>query len=281
MNDDLLLETFEPLDGTRPYNVLDRHPDGRSIALQAYLASAHGERAAVWDLDSGTLIWKPSDTIALCWLLEGDHALLLRETYRRDPQHPPIIASPLQSEFTYTLERQTWPEHQLIRSCIVTPPEGWVNRVTVSPRKDLASVRWFEQHAAGFVLIDLDPDEDRQLPGVGYRTAPYNLVEGPVFSPDGRFIVLTCGRGFWWSDEAGDPMQPAAGGSYELGHVAIYYLANHSVREIHVREEVPAGWLPDDPEDIRNELLGEPVFADDQEFTVLLPNGSERRFSTE
>lgn len=278
MNDNESLGAFEPLDGAKPYTMLDRHPNGQFIALQAYSAAAHGPRAAVWDAMSGKLAWKPDGTSALCWSSDGRHALLLRETYQRDPQHPPIIASPLQSEFTYWLERQSWPEHTSLSTCGVKPPEGWVDRVVLSPRGEVAAVRWLEQDAAGFVLIGLGPDGDCQWPNAGYRTAPDNLVQGPVFSPDGRFLVLTCGCSFWWSVDGEDPLQPATGGRYEVGHIAIYDLAERGAREILVEDEVREGWLPDDPEDMRYELLGAPLFDSDREFTVMLPTGIERRF---
>lgn len=281
MNDDMSFDAFDPLHDARPFAVLDRHPDGRSIALQAYAAAAHGPRAAVWDTTSGQVIWEPPETSALCWFAQGRRVLLVRASYQRDPHHPPRIATPLQREVTYSIERQTWPQHEPLRRCVIKPPEGWIDRVVVSPQEDVAAVRWLEQDAAGFLLIGLGPDEDRPWPHAGYRTAPDNLVRGPVFSPDGRYLVLTCGRSFWWSPNSSDPLQPAVGGRYTLGHIAIYDIAENSVRGIPVEDKVRPGWLPPYPQDMAYELLGTPRFADDKAFSVTLPTGCVRHVVVE
>jgi len=281
MNDLLNLTTFAPLDGILPHLVLDRHPDGRAVALQAPFSPL--DRAAVWDAQTGALIWNPGVTMALHWLPNGEEIVLLRERSAVTRGYPPLADSPLGDGNWYVLERASWPGRTVVGACKVVLPEGWGNAVTVSPRGDLAAVRWFEQDAAGFVLVALREGGDRQLPDPGYRTAPDNLVQGPVFSPDGRFLVLSCGRGFWWAgdDEGEDPTVPASGGRYEIGHVAIYDVREKAAQEIVIEEDVPAGWLPEDPEDLEhNELLGEPRFIAAHEFTVTLPTGTERRFST-
>lgn len=281
MGDNVALEAFEPLNNTAPTEVLDQHPNGHLVALRVNYSPL--DRAAVWDRTSGKLFWIRENTVALCWLRQGNQVALVRGMYQPEPDRPDLIASALQSEHTYLLERQTWPDHAVISVCDITIPEGWVNRVIVSPRNDIAVVRWFEQDAAGFVLVGLREQGDVQRPDAGYRTAPDNVVQGPVFSPDGHFIVLSCGRGLWWSDgnEDEDPAVPARGGRYEIGHVAIYNALNRTVQEILIEENIPAGWRPDNPDNpLRYELLSEPQFITDTKFIIRLPTGTKRQFST-
>jgi len=46
--------TFERLHGERPWQVLDRHPDGRHAALQVIASlETTANRAGVWDLTTG------------------------------------------------------------------------------------------------------------------------------------------------------------------------------------------------------------------------------------
>jgi hypothetical protein len=85
-------------------------------------------------------------------------------------------------------------------------------------------VTWLEQDCAGFVLVQLSSEGgDFQLGGAGefegYFTKP-NLLQGPVFSPDGRYAVAACSRWSWWAP-GGDPETPSPGGRIKAGHVAV------------------------------------------------------------
>ncbi len=276
MEDDLL-KAYESLDGVPPSVILDRHPDGRFVALQAHALPL--DRAAIWDAVSGKLVWQPADTIAVIWLKNGRRILLVREKYEPDPRHPLIVASPLQSEYQYSCEQRSWPEQVIVGTYPFDLPTGWPDRVVVSPQNDLAAIRWIEQDCAGFVLVQLHEEGDRQLAHHTYRTEP-NLIQGPVFSPDGRFLVLSCGRAFWWNDEGEDPRVPATGGQYEIDHVTIYEVTSCSFEEFNIEIQIPSGWLPSDPDDISYQLLGEPEFLSATKFRVALPTGGEQQFST-
>jgi hypothetical protein len=194
------------------------------------------------------------------------------------------MSSPLEGDDWYLLERQSWPDHTPRSTCQVVLPEGWGNAVIASPRGDLAAVRWFEQDAAGFVLVAVQDSGDCHLPTHGHRVAATNLMQGPVFSPDGRYLTLSCGRSLWWTGDpdGDDPAIPARGGHYLIGQVAIYDVATEATREIPIEVDVPAGWLPDDPEEpLDGKLLGTPQFVTVSDFTVTLPTGGERRFSVD
>lgn len=268
---------FEPLAGMKPDRVLDRHPDGIHAAMQ--MATIPLNRAAVWHTETGELCWSPRHTSALCWLPGGRELVLLRERYARSPR----ISRWSQSETTYVVERRTWPRRQRLSSCEVSFPSGWADGLTLSPTGDMAAVRWLEQDCAGFVLVALGPGRDHQLSEQGYRTEP-NLIEGPVFSPDGRHLALSCGRTWWWCERDwqrhADTPPPSKGGRFEIGHVTIYDVAQAAYQEIVVEDEISPGWPPHDPDSFEWVLLGEPRFVSDTAFTVRLPTGAERRFET-
>jgi hypothetical protein len=75
------------------------------------------------------------------------------------------------------------------------------------------------------------------------------------------------------------PETPSEGGSFTAGSVVIGDLDLRAYREIAVTVTVPQGWLPDNPGDITNELLGCPTFIDDSTVTLELPTGDVWRFS--
>jgi hypothetical protein len=264
----VVLGTFEDRRGRRLgyLRLAERHPSGRLLALQAALwIQAQTTRAGVGDATSGKLVWEPAETLALCWSAGGDEIFLVRERYERARDHPPAIITPLQQEYAYFLERWAWPDRMLMDRCTITPPTGWFDHVVASPTGGLAAVRWIEQDCAGFRLVDLGGSL-RQLSAPQLEVRP-NLVRGPTFSPDGRFLVLTSGNMV-----SEDPYER----SETLGSVWIYSIETETVRQIVVQDEsmrkrVPYSW---------DEWLGQPRFVTDQEFVVRLPGGAERHFST-
>ena len=98
-----------------------------------------------------------------------------------------------------TLERRIWPALGLVSTCEVVPWACCNERVAASPRGTLAAVLWWHQtEGAGVELVALDDRQgDRQL-NRGYTTWDSNLLGGPAFSPDGRFVAVTEGRQRWW-----------------------------------------------------------------------------------
>ena len=115
---DLDLSTFEPFMGETPFRVLSRHAHDQFVALQVmadHPQTGHSsEFSALWDSLTGKIVWAPEHTIAMAWRPDGNQVGLLRERYAYNPDAHQIIGSPLQSEFTYTWERRSWPEKTLI-----------------------------------------------------------------------------------------------------------------------------------------------------------------------
>jgi hypothetical protein len=254
---------YEPVAGTHPSAVLDVHPDGRHVALQAP-TSTH-ETAAVWDRQTGRLVWAPEDTQALCWLPGGAQLAVLQGGHALDER----------------LSRYRWPGRQHLRSCPIRYDGGWTLEVVASPRGDLVAFLWMEQHKGGVGLIRLGADHDQQLDEAGYEREP-NHLSSPVFSPDGRSLVLSCGDQTWWND-AGWAETPAPGGRRRMGVVMVQDVETGARREFPVEVEVPVGWLPpeDDPPPETHDLqpIGAARFESDAAFSVPLITGGRRRFS--
>ena len=272
---------FRPHRKCQPKVLLDRHPDGRHVALQVQDVMARFEQVGVWDLVSGDLLWAPDDAILLAWADAGRQVLALTSEYRPGPSHPPILASPLQSEFTHRLDRWSWPERRLLGSCEVRFPTGGAMELAGSPAGGLATVTWLEQDCAGFVLVQLGQEGgDFQLGAAGefeaYFTKP-NLLQGPVFSPDGRYAVAACSRRSWWAP-GGNFETPSPGGRIKAGHVAVLDTRALNVTEREVVTEVPAGWLPQHSPLVDNEVMGEPEFTGPRTCRIVLPTGAIESF---
>ncbi len=305
MAEDSDFSTFEPLHGKRPYQLLDSHPNNQYVALQVVaILEALAERAGVWDRNTGKLVWAPEDVRALAWLYGGEQVAMLSEEYHRAPDHPAIIGSPLQREFTYTFFRASWPERGFIDSCGLHFPTGWPTDLVISPRGDLAIVQWHDQGESGLEFVTLEGDRPQQIEHTGLpHLAPLALTGGkggggfplntpftfrPVFSPDGRYIVMAWqDDGAWWdprvcdANSAGKIMDPISpGGEFTLGTISILDWDELSHLAIPLVEQLPAGWRPEPRADGGEGLLFEPpVFIDAEHFTLALPTGEIRTFS--
>jgi hypothetical protein len=269
---------FEPLNGKNPYALLDQHHDGAYVALQ--VPDSPLDRAGVWNLQWRRLEWEPSDTVALCWLHEGREAGLIRFLYQHDPRRHSgkvVIASPLQAEHTWSFERWSWPDKQRLRSIRIACPTGWFTNVVESPDQRSVAASWMEQDCAGVELIELDRYGDRQLVGQGLRVDT-NWVTCPLFSPDGRLLLVSCGRGDpWWAPPAHDEYTPSPGGTFDFGEVVVYDLKSQTKQEIAVPVTVPQGWLPRQPWSPKDYLLDEGRFVGNREIELELPTGEAVR----
>jgi hypothetical protein len=267
-------QNFEPLHGKTPVLVLDEHPNGELMALQVL---AQDERAAIWSTQTRKLVWEPQDVNALCWTPDGNDILLVQELYQRDPQKHRIISTPLQSECYHVLERRSWPDRHLVGRCAITPPRGWITDLLVAPTGEIACYVWNDQHEAGMELLSIAVGRIHQLEGRGYQGKQSNLLEGPAFSPDGRYLVLTYTTYAWWSPD--DPETPSLGGQCNVGLVVVGDMTSGSYRVCKVNKPVPGGWLPPEPNDFCYRCLSRPHFLDADHFVVMLPTGERRSFS--
>ena len=263
---------YSKIHGQRPGTVLDRQKDGRHIALQALDVPL--DRAGIWDTQSHKLVWEPKNTVALGWTSGGDQILAITHRYRGSAKHPRQFLTVPESEVGYELRLASWPGLDPVASCELHLAKGWMDWVGASPTGTRAAVRWINEDSGGFILVEISPTENKQLDGAEYHTRPNN-ISVPVFAPDGRNIVLACGRSDWWTTEEQEPLD---GATREVGHVAVYEMDFGPAREEGVRVTVPSGWSPADPESPEAQLLGDPRFTGPTTFTIGLPNGEERSF---
>jgi hypothetical protein len=194
-----------------------------------WAADEEGGRAGVWDESTGELIWAPQ-AVAICWLRDGSEVALVTEKYSGD------------------FERWSWPSRERLSRSPLTHREGWADRVCVSPKDDLAAVRWIDQTEAGFELVVIRDEGDEQLKGKGWRVGGTNLVDGPT-----------------------------EGGRFEAGEAVIFDTRDRSTREFPIEIDVPTGWEPASDE-AETGLLGEPQFTTPRSFVISLPTGEERSF---
>lgn len=249
---------------------LDRTADGRLLALQTPVwASTLATRAGVWEASSGRLVWEPPDATAMCWSPDERYVLLIREWIDLSVQHVPWLIGPL-GKPRYRLELLTWPDRRSVGRCQLgsTLPDdefvGWYDFVVVSPRGDLAAIRWVDDYNAGVVLISLTGEELEETRRPGIR-ARWNAIHGPVFSPDGRVLAMTCGD---WRVNETDKAEDRS------GWIWLYNSLNQRIWEIPLQPELPAGWSMDDWET----WIGEPRFVTNTQFSISLPGGQERSY---
>jgi hypothetical protein len=296
--------TFERLHGERPWQLLDRHPDGRHVAMQVIaVLETTVHRAAVWDVEAGRIVWAPEGVSALAWLAgRGDQIALVHEHYEPAADHPSIIGSPLQGEFSYAFALASWPDHDIQVECPLNFPTGWPVDLALSPRGDLAVVQWQDQGESGLEFVALQQKGPRQITETGLPQLgslrrfpsgggfPLNtsLVFRQVFSPDGRYLLVPWQDDpAWWSEAAYgyDPARgriapTSPGGEYTIGVISVLDWQERTHHMISLIEHLPVGWHPERREDGGDGLLIElPTFVDAEHFIIALPTGTVRAFS--
>ncbi|MEO7714574.1 MAG: hypothetical protein ABIY70_00090 [Capsulimonas sp.] len=279
--------SWETLDGEAPEALLDRHPTGEFLAMQTDTGGKN--RAAIWNAHTKKIVWNPGDISALSWLPDGMEILAVREEYHPDPRLHNAggvqIVSPLQREFSYFVERLSWPAAERTASAPLTLPTGWVSHVVVSPTAPLGFIVWHEQNEGGVEQVTWQDGNLRQVPNAGYGLGGV-IGKGPLFSPDGRYLALSSAEPFWWfdgEDSEADPYDdegaPSPGGEFQFGSIVIGNVMTGSYHSVGLTMSVPEGWTPDDPDEASYEAVTSIAFADDGSIHVSLWNGEERTIS--
>jgi hypothetical protein len=267
-------ELYESLQGLKPEGLLDVHPTQPLGILQTWGAQ---ELAGVWDRETGKLVWAADGAKVACWAANGNEILLVKSERREAARRPKQIVTPLQSEISYSFERRAWPSTELICMCDLRPPTGWISYVTSSPIDQLAAYQWLEQDCAGFEFVIFDDSHAGEVAGAGYRSE-LSAISGPVFSPDGKHVVVGLANGLgWWSDE-GDPDLESPGGLFSIGKLVIYNIAAQHTKEVAVEVRLEQGWKPHDTEAPEAEYFRQIGFSDPVHFSALLPTGERRPF---
>ena len=231
------------------YWVHGRHPSGQFLAAEVW--DVLREECAVWDLETGDLVWRPRAS-SISWTDEGDMVALLVGEYGED------------------FELRSWPGRDLISKCKVKPSACCNEYVSLSPRGDRAAVLWWHQGEGGVNLVSLDRGGAKQLEDEGYETRETNLVQGPVFSSDGRLVAISEGFVWWWLPEDADSPEgtPSPGGRFRRGRVTAIEIDSGSLRQVDVFAEVAEGWVPPHDGWEHFELLGRPRFISGDELLL-------------
>lgn len=263
------MSQWEQLHGATPSGELSRHPSGNAVALRVDAKQGHitVDRAGIWDPSTGRLLWAPEGATALAWTRDGDRLLALVESYK--PKKRPFTSTPFQSDITHRCELYEWPSRRLVSATELDFPTGSLIDVIPSPSLPIAAYVWLDQTEAGMEFLDLTGDRVAQIPDYGYF-GDSNLIEGPVFSPDGQYAVASYGAGVWWAEER---EEPSRGGRFKAGWVVVIDVTTGKAEERDVLCEVAPGWLPDDPDSIAAEMLSRPEFQSETVFAVTTSNG--------
>lgn len=260
---------YEPLEGQRPYRLLDRHPTGAYLAL-----AAPGEQtsAAVWESQTGKLVWVPKGAILLSWLEHGAQVVQVKEP--RDLERPPE-----QEDQLYLFERQHWPDGPLISRCLVTLSQGEPESLVVSPHGNLVVLRWIDQGASGWEFIHLRETGDVHLKEAGLEIDSEVAVSTqPAFSPDGRYAVSGYHAQFNTAAPAWESAhwKIAQRGRYEVGCVTVIRLFDGTCYQIPIADTVPVKL-----HGTSSRSLDPPSFLDSQHFLVRFPTGAKRRYQVQ
>lgn len=268
---------WEPLEEAAPVARLSTHPSGHEVVLQATVWDGTSvERAGVWDVATRRLSWAPAGVNAMAWTPRGDRLLALAEARSSAPRGRGITVTPMQSEIDHRCDLYEWPSRRLLASTELDYPTGWLVDVVPAPSRSIAAFVWIDQTEAGVEFLSWQDDRIVQIRGLGYYGEDSNLITGPVFSPDGRSLVVAYGAGVWWAEERDEP---SPGGLRKAGWIVIIDPTTGMTEERDVNCHVPPGWSPADPESIHNEMLSVPGFISNREFVVTTATGQTVHFT--
>ena len=231
------------------YWVHGRHPSGQLLAAEVFAVLAN--ECAVWDVETGELVWRPKAR-SISWSDDGSAVALLVGEYGDD------------------FELRSWPERELISTCRVRPAACCNAYVTLSPRADRAAVLWWHQTEGGVNLVELEGGAARHLEDRGYETDETNLVAGPAFSSDGKFVAISEGFHWWWlpAESESPEGKPSPGGRFNRGRVTMVDVDSGSAHHVDVFGEIEGGWIPPHDGWEHFELLGKPRFLSAHEVIV-------------
>ncbi len=262
---------FEPPPGVDPKKDcvgfrLYRHPES-SVFTVSPLFSENCV-AAVWDAASGKLLWAPERASEIGWAADGQIAYALVCKFGPGPLDC----------IGHRLLRYSWPGLELQEDFSFNVPSGGADGLVVSPTGRLAAVIAIQGPEWYYEVLQLLPSLSQ--PRVGHRIDDY-LLDGPVFSPDERYIVTVGSPRFlWWtwSEDEEEWQVPSEGGTYELGWLHVHDLASGQKTKHTLVVNLPAGWQPTPREGELDgwswTVLWGPQFTGDRMFRLWLPDGS-------
>jgi hypothetical protein len=245
-----------------------RHPTSSAIATSPLFGN--NCVTAVWDSATGKLLWVPERASDLDWSPDGQSAYVLRSQFGRGPG----------GGIGHRLLRYSWPGCELQEELHFRVPSGGADALVVSPAGGLAAAVAIEGPEWYYEVLSLRPALS-QL-DVGHRIDDY-LLDGPIFSPDERYLVTVGSPGYlWWAapdEEDEERWQiPSEGGKHEVGWVHVHDLGKDRKTRHPLVVDLPAGWQPvpraGEPDGWSWKVVWGPHFLGDRDFRLWLPDGS-------
>jgi hypothetical protein len=194
-----------------------------------------------------------SEIVADASLPGTDRRLVVMRDYRRAPDHPSEIVSPLQSEFTWSMGVFERRRREPAARCEIRSWTGDFDGIFPAPDGSVAAVRWNDQTEAGLILVEVAPDL-RQL-DAAWDTRSTNWLEGPAWWPDSTRLVVVEnpeGAGPWWAEREGDYADDedvSPGGSFMPGSLVVLDRDLHELSRVRITVDLPRGWFPADDAD--------------------------------
>ncbi len=234
------------------------HPTSKVAALEIEQGSGEVNGLGIWNLETGRLIrWEPR-MYAFAWFRHGREAAVISE----EPHQ--------------TVVRMAWPSWQRVAETKIPSVDCGcaVQRLAVSrDERWIATQRWSGQGEWGYDLLSVEPLRRRR----GVTDSSGYMLELPSFSERCDRLLLGYGErwlGGWWAHELDDLDEPARGGPITFGWLLDHDLEASAVKRHELRMEMPAGWLPDDPEG--EEWIGpQEIALAGNGIRMILPGGLE------
>lgn len=196
---------------------------------------------AFWEADGGRLT-KWVDGVGCYDWLDGSLVIGVGEDVRVYSVEDEIRSGSVRDEHT--------PAGCSIQHIAASPSGAWAVTSRYSGQGEWGyDVLKIERHGAFFDLVEAGGDKERS----GYMSGV------PVFSNDESFVVGCFGawlHGGWWSSKADAPFStPSEGGDVSVGTLFVDHLGSNHYHEHDMRVRLPSGWLPEDPESSRWNVL--------------------------
>lgn len=269
-------KTFEALEGKKPDRLLDRHPDGKYLAMQVPTADAY--LAAIWNSETKRLTWSPEDAHALAWLRQGTQIAAL--------QNPHVS-----EDFQFAI--YSWPQGPLLQHCPLRFPMGYLFDLVISPTSDLAVCQWTDQCEFGYEFVAIHEEHITHLVQDSYSNGKTSYSTRPVFSSDGHLWVCAYQENTdWWENEdtLGHDGHLTRETKKEIGAIVVFH-QTQILGEIPLRLPIPSRYQPPNvsapgffsqetkashsfPEG--SEYIVDPVFLDTQHMMIRLPSGESQ-----
>ena len=150
------------------------------------------------------------------------------------------------------VRRRLHSTHEVVEETIsrTTPAGCAIEEIAVSPSGTwLVTNRFSGQGEWGYDVLQTCPLKRKG--GVTEDKEEGYMLDMPRFSADESCLVGGFGAdwiGGWWAHPDDDPDEPARGGRVTFGFLFVHQLPSQRVKRHELRMDIPAGYLPKDPE---------------------------------